>query len=209
VTDEEDNEMKPQTKFGVFDIVLCVLLAAGLAVNIWAYLPRGEAKASPATSRKPDTPGNTQAGGIRGGYLSGLSSDILEGEWDADMIMYSDTDQKIPYAIYELVFDIRHESGDSYSVSVTTAGSRFADASVNPDVPPEGFAPSLIEDEAFAELGESGSLKFWFSYEEDNVFSILFKREEDGTLTGIAYQTPDTGLPEGGMYTYLTLTKQR
>ncbi|NLE12734.1 MAG: hypothetical protein GX628_03535 [Clostridiales bacterium] len=201
--------MKPKIKFGVFDIVLCVLLATALAVNIWAYLPRGEAQYSPPASRKPDSPGVSEADGVRGGYLSELSPDILEGEWDADMIMYSDSDQKIPYAIYELVFDIAHESGDSYSVRVTTADSRFADASVNPDVPPEGFAPALIDDEAFAELGENGSLEFWFSYSEDNVFSIFFKREEDGALTGMAYQTPDTGLPEGGMYTCLTLAKRR
>ncbi|MGI5870049.1 MAG: hypothetical protein ACOX9C_11470 [Kiritimatiellia bacterium] len=201
--------MKPQVKFGVFDIVLCMLLAAGLAVNIWAYLPRGEAQVSPPTSRKPDAPQASQANGAPSGYLGKLSPDILEGEWDANMVKYSDSDRKMPYAIYKLALNVRHESGDSYSVLVTTEDSRFADASVNPNVPPKGFAPALIKDEASAELGENGSLKFWFSFEKDNVFRIFFKREKGGALTGVAYQILDTGLPEDKMYAFFTLAKRQ
>ncbi len=208
--------MKPPIKFGFIDIVLCVLLAAGLFVNIWAYLPRGEARAAPEASHGASPPPASsyetvapEASQTFGGYLTELTPDILEGEWDADMILYSDGERALPYSIYELVFDIRHLSGDSYSVGVTTWDSRFADASVNPDVPPAGFAPALIEDEAFAEADGNGTLRFHFSFDAENVFAIPLAYGQNGVLTGTAYQTPETGLPEGGMHTVLTLTKRR
>ena len=200
--------MKPKIKFGFIDILLCILLVVALAVNIWAYTPK-EADAvekEKIVSHIPDATGSSKGSSASGEYLKALSPDDLEGKWEAKMVMYSDMEMVIPYATYEMEFNISHEVDKEYAISVTTKDSRYADVSVNPDVPPEGFAPALIEGEIFAELDENGMFSFKFSVEEEKVFSIAFMQEE-GVLTGTAYRMSNARIPEEEMYTYLVMTK--
>lgn len=208
--------MKPKFKFELVDILLSVFLIIAISVNIWAYWPKRVPSPGPASGQvetlpnsKPEESGNESKepdSNSREEKPAVLSSANLEGTWNADLIYYSDTKQELPYAYYELIFTFKHKAENDYHVEITTAKSRYADSDLNPDVPPEGFAPSLITDNTFARLEQDEILYFSFSFEPENIFKVSLQKE-NGNIIGRAYQAPETGLPEDQMCAYLELKK--
>jgi hypothetical protein len=84
--------------------------------------------------------------------------------WDASRLFYADSDMSAPYALYRMLFGIRHVSGDSYSVKIYDEGQQQRRRIRKPRRAAEGFAPALADDETKASWATTGRIMFRFSF---------------------------------------------
>lgn len=168
--------MKPKIRFGVFDIILCFLLAAAVGVNVYAFA--GDAIGDALSRGKSDKYDYELNGNAVPMAASDVNAGLLNGTWTVNLFLCEDDEFDSYYLWCEMRAAVTESVTDVYSLEFTTTAAEYGDGSSEGIAAISGGVTATVT---------GGVMAFQLPGVQDTVFHLDFWTV-DGEAAGVAYE---------------------